>query len=372
MPEMEPEQRIQSILDYDKYQPYFLGHDENEEFYGATHTPSPSEDIWKKFELLPTPPRSPGRPAPIPLLSVVAEALQQVSETLDDDNHTQTFVFPDLSNLKSNLIQDCMWSGGNNGTPEETTKGETTLPAAIAACLTPPPLDYAVAECVDPTAVFPYPLNDPKDQLSGPSQSDSEEEIDVVTVAEKLQQPPKRKVTAPATPASNTATTTTNTTSSITLKRVRPSHNHHNHHSYSTPAKKTKQELSMAELKALMQQSNGGRRTPGNSRPGSRSSSRPSSDSEDNDKRATHNVLERKRRNDLKTSFLTLRDNVPELENQERAPKVVILRKATDHIQQITADELLLVKDKEGLKKRNVILLDKLNRLKNDLNFMLY
>ena len=39
-----------------------------------------------------------------------------------------------------------------------------------------------------------------------------------------------------------------------------------------------------------------------------------------------------KRRNDLKSSFHTLRDNVPELGSQERAPKVVILKKATEYI----------------------------------------
>ena len=66
---------------------------------------------------------------------------------------------------------------------------------------------------------------------------------------------------------------------------------------------------------------------------GSKASSRNSSDSEDSEgRRAQHNVLERKRRNDLKSSFHTLRDHIPELNSQERAPKVVILKKATDYI----------------------------------------
>ena len=65
----------------------------------------------------------------------------------------------------------------------------------------------------------------------------------------------------------------------------------------------------------------------------SKSSSRSSSDSEDSEgRRAQHNVLERKRRNDLKSSFHQLRDHVPELNSQERAPKVVILKKATEYI----------------------------------------
>ena len=66
---------------------------------------------------------------------------------------------------------------------------------------------------------------------------------------------------------------------------------------------------------------------------GSKLSSRNSSDSEDSEgRRAQHNVLERKRRNDLKSSFHILRDHIPELNSQERAPKVVILKKATDYI----------------------------------------
>ena len=48
------------------------------------------------------------------------------------------------------------------------------------------------------------------------------------------------------------------------------------------------------------------------------------SDESENDSeftRATHNVLERKRRNDLKLKFQKLRDCVPELKDNERAPK---------------------------------------------------
>ena len=60
-------------LDYDSVQPYFYC-DEEENFYhqqqqSELQPPAPSEDIWKKFELLPTPPLSPSRrsgPAPEP------------------------------------------------------------------------------------------------------------------------------------------------------------------------------------------------------------------------------------------------------------------------------------------------------------------
>lgn len=82
------------------------------------------------------------------------------------------------------------------------------------------------------------------------------------------------------------------------------------------------------------------------------------SDEEDFDKRATHNVLERKRRNDLKTSFHGLRDEVPDIKENERAPKVTILKKARDHIEELKAMEAKLVSELEREKARNKELSD--------------
>lgn len=50
-------------------------------------------------------------------------------------------------------------------------------------------------------------------------------------------------------------------------------------------------------------------------------------------KRLTHNVLERKRRNDLKASYQELRENIPELAHQERAPTAQILSKGVEFIE---------------------------------------
>ncbi|KAG7999565.1 Transcriptional regulator Myc [Nibea albiflora] len=73
----------------------------------------------------------------------------------------------------------------------------------------------------------------------------------------------------------------------------------------------------------------------------------PTSDTEDYDKRRTHNVLERQRRNELKLSFFALRDEIPEVANNEKAAKVVILKKATECIYSMQSDEqrLLTLKD---------------------------
>lgn len=87
------------------------------------------------------------------------------------------------------------------------------------------------------------------------------------------------------------------------------------------------------------------------------------SDESENDSeftRATHNVLERKRRNDLKMKFQKLRDCVPELKDNDRAPKVSILRKSWEYISQIKQEEIKLLADLEKQKKINAVLLRKL------------
>eukprot|EP00794_Sanderia_malayensis_P004733 gene4733-5356_t len=109
------------------------------------------------------------------------------------------------------------------------------------------------------------------------------------------------------------------------------------------------------------------------SRAGSKASSSSSSSSlasvatcedSDSDKRASHNVLERKRRNDLKSSFYTLRSYVPSLLAQEKAAKVVILKKATDYISELKFEEEELALEKEDLKSKQRELLEKFIKLK--------
>lgn len=55
-----------------------------------------------------------------------------------------------------------------------------------------------------------------------------------------------------------------------------------------------------------------------------------SGDEEPENKRQTHNVLERKRRNDLKRSYQNLRIQLPNLSDQSRAPTGHILIKAAE------------------------------------------
>ena len=194
----------------------------------------------------------------------------------------------------------------------------------------------------------------------------SEEEIDVVTVERNYQLtvPVKRKYDSDGETTQKTKTVT------LTIQR-KPVYTQTlgkkpvNHtrvdcptdvHNYSLPvsslkrvrsfpsspvtskySKKIKREHNVpSELRKVIQ-----KLEPASSVSSSCSSSRNSSDSEEyceTGKRTQHNVLERKRRTDLKLSFFHLRDSVPELEGQERAPKVVILRKAANYIHHLNSD----------------------------------
>jgi Myc proto-oncogene protein len=123
----------------------------------------PSDDIWKKFELLPTPPLSPSRdtatgtPSDLDLGLDLEEHLPfDVAELLNDDKLVAKVLpsFPEpppipiSTNLHSKLIQDCMWSG-LTGILADITKSDKNSG-----------FDLKSSDCVDPAAVFPYPIAD--------------------------------------------------------------------------------------------------------------------------------------------------------------------------------------------------------------------
>lgn len=189
-------------LDYDSVQPYFIC-DEEENFYhqqqqSELQPPAPSEDIWKKFELLPTPPLSPSRRSGLCSPSYVAVAasfspredddggggnfstadqLEMVTELLGGDMVNQSFICDpdDETFIKNIIIQDCMWSGFSAAAKLVSEK-LASYQAARKDSASPSParghsgcstsslylqdLTAAASECIDPSVVFPYPLND--------------------------------------------------------------------------------------------------------------------------------------------------------------------------------------------------------------------
>ncbi|XP_069936752.1 N-myc protein [Cherax quadricarinatus] len=87
------------------------------------------------------------------------------------------------------------------------------------------------------------------------------------------------------------------------------------------------------------------------------------SDSHDPEKREMHNSLERLRRVDLRNSFEELRLLVPEIQDREKAPKVEILRNASQYCHTITIKEQSLVQEKAKLTQYQKKLRERLQTL---------
>uniref|UniRef100_A0A8D2NBA7 BHLH domain-containing protein n=1 Tax=Zonotrichia albicollis TaxID=44394 RepID=A0A8D2NBA7_ZONAL len=80
-------------------------------------------------------------------------------------------------------------------------------------------------------------------------------------------------------------------------------------------------------------------------------------------KRKNHNYLERKRRNDLRSRFLALRDQVPGLASCPKTPKVVILSKSSEYLQSLISAERRMAAEKRQLQLRQTQLLKRIELL---------
>ncbi|KAF1655874.1 Myc proto-oncogene protein, partial [Eudyptes chrysocome] len=378
--------------DYDSVQPYFYFEEEEENFYLAAQQrgselqpPAPSEDIWKKFELLPTPPLSPSRRSSLAAASCfpsTADQLEIVTELLGGDMVNQSFICDpdDESFVKSIIIQDCMWSGFSAAAKLEKV-------VKLSCYLSCAPRNYARSLQLlksgsrglerGPCVLLHLKRCSLKGKALGESgvrqhqmglikvyqrsftyffplaeeEQEEDEEIDVVTLAEANE--------SESSTESSTDTSEEHSKphhSPLVLKRCHV--NIHQHNYAAPPSTKVEypaaKRLKLDSGRVLKQISNN-----------RKCSSPRTSDSEENDKRRTHNVLERQRRNELKLSFFALRDQIPEVANNEKAPKVVILKKATEYVLSIQSDEHRLIAEKEQLRRRREQLKHKLEQLRN-------
>lgn len=399
--------------DYDSLQPYFYYNNEDEDFYHQQlQPPAPSEDIWKKFELLPTPPLSPSRrPSLSSLFPSTADQLEMVTEFLGDDVVNQSFICDaDYSQtfLKSIIIQDCMWSGFSAAAKLEKVVSErlASLHAArkesavdlSAECTVRLNASYlqdlntSASECIDPSVVFPYPItetpkpskmktpadlsldtppnsgssscsgseseeeegDDEEEEDDDEDEEEDEEEIDVVTV-EKRQS--VRRCESSGSPSSESRHH-----SPLVLKRCHVSTHQHN---YAAHPSTRQEQPAVKRLRLESSNTSSSSRVLKQISSNRKCSSPRTSDTEDYDKRRTHNVLERQRRNELKLSFFALRDEIPEVANNEKAAKVVILKKATECIYSMQTDEQKLVSLKEQLRRKSEHLKQKLAQLQS-------
>ncbi|XP_053701394.1 protein L-Myc-1b-like [Synchiropus splendidus] len=371
-------------MEYDCFQDYFFhDFDTEEDFHTST---APSEDIWKKFELLPTPPMSPTRSS-LHLWPGEKPASWRAKLPAQDED-CEIFSAGNgkmLGNLSSIIIRDCMWSSFSAIKQPEKVRASAASPAPVRAsrgqCVPPgAPLVAAAADCVDPAAVLTYPANNScrKPASSGSeSRSDSsdddeddedEEEIDVVTVESKqnrmrvmnVRQPVTLRVRADPCPKR------------FHMSVHRQQHNYAARSPDSDPEDEDddeeeddddEEEEEELQIKRVCSRSSSSSPASRGSRPASPSSSPQTSDAEDTDRRRNHNFLERKRRNDLKSRFLALRDQVPGLQSS-KAPKVAILTHATEYLARLHTKEKRQLQERKRLLMRKQQLLRRLAELK--------
>ncbi|NXY09945.1 MYCL protein, partial [Pteruthius melanotis] len=355
-------------MEFDSYQHYFYDHDLQEDFHRST---APSEDIWKKFELVPTPPLSPlGAPGEKGCCSGVEERSGWLSRYCLSGEEPEYLIGTGqiFGNLSAFILKDCMWSGFS--ARERLEKAMTEKLSTGTQRATPHKPSFAqdfgfsssVSECVDPAAVFLCPLADNKIPASSGSEGQSDsaegEEIDVVTV-DKRQSLGLRKpvtITLRADPLDPC------------MKRFHISV-HQQQHNYAArsppdscpPPESPRQDQEEDEQPGAVEPAPAVLLPePGLPKP----SSSPGSDSEDVAKRKNHNYLERKRRNDLRSRFLALRDQVPGLAGCPKTPKVVILSKSSEYLQSLISAERRMAAEKRQLQLRQNQLLKRIAHLK--------
>ncbi|NXA67431.1 MYCN protein, partial [Mohoua ochrocephala] len=443
-------------LEFDSLQPCFYP-DEDDFYLCGPDSAPPGEDIWKKFELLPTPPLSPSRaglqehpPGGGPLLLLPPEA--DLWGGVDGGDFFETG--PGVpNNLNSIIIQDCMWSGfsarekleravseklqskapaapppppgacpaawghgglrgggsaaatatlgtgfmGNDRSPKcprhplcVHAEKSTWAEPWFAACRRAGPCDHrhklgdpsrvsepavplmsgspagaASPSASEQTQRFMFSENNvcfifcpllPEDD-EDVEEEDEEEEIDVVTVEKRRSSTNKSVTTLTITvrPKNTTFSSVRTQQNGLILKRCAPIHQQHN---YAAPSPFVETEEAPPQKKLKIEVPRPVKPT---IQPKPKSSSPRNSDSEDSERRRNHNILERQRRNDLRSSFLTLRDHVPELVKNEKAAKVVILKKATEYVHSLQAEEQKLLLEKEKLQARQEQLLKKID-----------
>lgn len=83
--------------------------------------------------------------------------------------------------------------------------------------------------------------------------------------------------------------------------------------------------------------------------------------------RTSHNMLERVRRQNMKSRLSHLRNNIPDLMKHDKAPKIQILLKAIKYIQLLEVTEQNLIADKQLESQKKNILENRLNKLLNNL-----
>uniref|UniRef100_A0AAQ4RRV3 Transcriptional regulator n=1 Tax=Gasterosteus aculeatus aculeatus TaxID=481459 RepID=A0AAQ4RRV3_GASAC len=332
------------------------------------------QSLMKDLQSLPTPPQSPpmksGPGAGKPLSK--EDQLSYVSDILLEDHDMQLNwncdFFPSAAAEKDGELslpcspleesgEDCLWRclNGDKSLEEKlvsTLLGSSPLLSDINTSI----FEEIAGSTLDCQNLIDAgePCESTSDygsaggELSTYSSSDSEEEIDVVTVVRCSTSP------SPRTPLADVSVRQQK------QEEERRAIHRHNieiqlQHNYAAPRPPSPPPSS----------SKRSRGTDGSSS-SHHSSSRNSAETEDEEeRRRTHNVMERQRRNELKNCFVHLRDNVPELSNNDKASKVVILKKARDCIYGLEDEGHRLQSRRDALRAKQEALKHRLQQLRS-------
>ncbi|KAK9964235.1 hypothetical protein ABG768_005427 [Culter alburnus] len=351
--------------------------DTGEDFFKST---APSEDIWKKFELLPTPPMSPSRTLDgdwlLPLPGDRLGWLPPKVLTCDEEYEGLPKFDPlDIfGNLGSIVIKDCMWSGfstshrlekvaHNERAPVTAQIQTSTAQKAARAASGTPVTGTQAAQCVNPAAVLELPVPHNKKVAAGSSgsecrsdSSDDDEEDDVIDVVTVDNRPKRGRPPSRRTPVTITV--------SADPFGPCPKHFHvslhRQQHNYAAPSPDTDPEDDLDEIEPVSKRP----RLEPSSSPSSPLSSPATSDSEDFSEQR-RNFLERKRRDDLRSRFQALREEIPGLSGSSKTSKVAILTQATDYLLKLHACQRRQAQEKRKLKAKQQQLLRRISVLQN-------
>ncbi|XP_005986795.1 myelocytomatosis oncogene homolog [Latimeria chalumnae] len=382
------------------------------------------QNLLKDLEMLPTPPQSPGRkstcsgsvqssfPCSIEELTLVSELI------LDDDDNFMTKDMlwehgPSTDKQESVVADDCMW-----GSLPSLDELEKVMNEKLFSLMSSSPLvsdiethffeDFASA--VDNNDLMELPQTeergsteqssseDEESQSNGSvtqSSSDSEEEIDVVTVEKRNPVLPNHCLDSPPRSETRSQKLThlkrcqmVQRSESLqrseaqlqTLADLKRCHLEiQQQHNYAAPCpsfmkfeqpshKRFKPENSGLFKQPTIHKSfklqNSGPFKPSTANKSKIISANSPLDVEEEERRRTHNVLERQRRNELKRCFSRLREEVPELSSNNKASKVVILKRAREYVRALQTEEQKRILEKEKLRKKQERLKCKLDNLK--------
>ncbi|XP_053172007.1 myelocytomatosis oncogene homolog [Scomber japonicus] len=357
------------------------------------------QSLMKDLQSLPTPPQSPpmktGLGGSKPLSK--EDQLSYVSDILLEDQDMQLnwnydFFHSDNAEKEGESSQpcspleesseDCLWQC----LASDKTLEEKLVSTMLSSSPLLSDIDTSIFEGIASSTLDCQNLMDAQEpseatsdygstggELSTYSSSDSEEEIDVVTV-----------VRCPSSPSPLSSLADRQQKQEEEQRALQRHFEIQLQHNYAAPCPASPPPSSASSSSSSSSSNKRSRGSDGSSRyhHSSRSSSSSSSSSryhhhhhhssrnsteteDEEERRRTHNVMERQRRNELKNCFMRLRDNVPELSHNDKASKVVILKKARDCIYGLEEENHKLQSKRDKLRAKQEELKARLSQLRS-------